>query len=246
MAFPRLIPCLDVADGIVVKGVNFDGLRDMGDPVELAARYSEQGADELVFLDIRATLESRQALLGVVQRVADSIAIPLVVGGGLRAGPDAASFFAAGADRVALNSAAVEHPELITELASRFGSQAVVVAVDVAAGEVMTRAGAQPTELDVVDWVREIERRGAGEILLTSIDRDGTRQGYDLELTDVVTRAVSIPVIASGGAGSVEDVAQVLRVTDAALVASLVHERVDGLLRLRRGLQALGVTLRDI
>ncbi|HEY4869603.1 MAG TPA: imidazole glycerol phosphate synthase cyclase subunit [Candidatus Dormibacteraeota bacterium] len=246
MPFCRLIPCLDVADGQVMKGVRFRDLRVVGEPVELAARYSEQGADELVFLDITATLEGRQALLAVVEQIADHIGIPLTVGGALRTLAHAEAFLAAGADKVAINTAAVEQPTLVTELARRYGSQAVVVAVDAAAGEVTTHAGTRGTGMRAVDWAREAEARGAGEILLTSIDADGTKRGYDLTLTEAVASAVTIPVIASGGAGSISDVAAALRITQAALVASLVHSREDGVTWLRDGLRAQGVALRDV
>ena len=201
MPLPRLIPCLDVANGRVVKGVRFQGLRDVGDPVELGAAYSEAGADELVFLDVAATVDGRSPLLELVATVADELAIPFTVGGGVRSASDGADLLSAGADKVAVNSAAVERPELIGELAALLGSQAVVVAVDAAGGEVYTRAGKSPTGLDAVAWAAEAESRGAGEILLTSIDADGTQEGYDLELTEAVAGAVSIPVIASGGAG---------------------------------------------
>ena len=180
MPLPRLIPCLDVANGRVVKGIRFQGLQDVGDPVELGASYSDAGADELVFLDVAATIDGRAPLLELVATVADELAIPFTVGGGVRSAGDAADLLAAGADKIAVNSAAVERPELIGELAALLGSQAVVVAVDAAGGEVYTRAGKTPTGLDAVAWAAEAEARGAGEILLTSIDADGTREGYDL------------------------------------------------------------------
>jgi cyclase len=199
-----------------------------------------------VFLDITATLEDRRALLGVVERIADSIGIPLTVGGALRSLSDAQAFLAAGADKVGINTAAVEQPGLITQLAQRYGSQAVMVAIDARAGEVMTHAGTRSTAMRACDWAREAERRGAGELLLTSIDADGTRHGYDLVLTEQVVAAVGVPVIASGGAGSAADVAAAMQVTQAALVASLAHERPDGVARLRAELLALGVALRDV
>jgi cyclase len=198
---PRLIPCLDVAAGRVVKGIRFQGLRDVGDPVELGSAYSDAGADELVFLDVKATLEGRRTLVELVRRVADRLAIPFTVGGGVRSAADAEELLAAGADKVGVNSAALAWPELITELAERLGSQAVVVAIDAEGGRVRSRAGTAETGRDAVGWAREAARRGAGEILLTSIDADGTRAGYDLVLTGAVAAAVSIPEIASGGAG---------------------------------------------
>jgi cyclase len=245
MPLPRLIPCLDVAGGRVVKGVRFRGLRDVGDAVALGAAYSWAGADELVFLDITATLEERESFVELVGRVADELAIPFTVGGGVRSVDDAESLLRAGADKVAVNSAALERPELIGELAARLGSQAVVVAIDASEGEVFSHAGTRPTGGRAVDWARESERRGAGELLLTSIDADGTRTGYDLELTAAVAGAVSIPVIASGGAGDGGHVAEVLRVAQAALLASILHEDPERLSRLRKELLQSGVPLRD-
>jgi imidazole glycerol-phosphate synthase subunit HisF len=245
MPLPRLIPCLDVAGGRVVKGVRFRGLRDVGDAVALGAAYSWAGADELVFLDITATLEERESFVELVGRVADELAIPFTVGGGVRSVDDAESLLRAGADKVAVNSAALERPELIGELAARLGSQAVVVAIDASEGEVFSHAGTRPTGGSAVDWARESERRGAGELLLTSIDADGTRTGYDLELTAAVAGAVSIPVIASGGAGDGGHVAEVLRVAQAALLASILHEDPERLSRLRKELLQSGVPLRD-
>lgn len=232
----RIIPCLDMSGGRVVKGVRFRELRDMGAPEALARTYESQGADELVLLDVAATPQGRGALLDVVARVADAIFIPFTVGGGIRSEQDARDLFAHGADKVSLNSAAVDDPELITRLAARYGSQAVVVAIDARrrppaiAGsgrvgwEVLVRGARQETGLDAVAWAREAERRGAGEILLTSIDRDGTNEGYDLELVRAVAAAVGIPVIASGGAGSPAHFADVLAAgASAALAASLFH-----------------------
>jgi len=240
-----LIPCLDVAQGRVVKGVRFEGLRDVGEPVELGAAYSAAGADELVYLDVKATLEGRGALLELVARIADRLAIPFTVGGGVRAVADAEALLEAGADKVSVNSAALERPQLVTELAARLGSQAVVVAVDAKDGYARSRAGSSVTGRLAVDWVREAEERGAGEVLLTSIDADGTRAGYDLELTRAVADAVSIPVIASGGAGSARDVVDVLDVAQAALLASILHENPARLESLRAELRGLGVPLRD-
>jgi len=245
MPLPRLIPCLDVARGRVVKGVRFEGLRDVGDPVELGAAYSDAGADELVYLDVKATLDGRAALLTLVARIADRLAIPFTVGGGVRSVADAEALLEAGADKVSVNSAALERPQLVTELAARLGSQAVVVAVDAKDGFVRSRAGSSATGRLAVDWACEAEEHGAGEILLTSIDADGTREGYDLELTRAVTGAVSIPVIASGGAGSARDVANALDVAQAALLASILHENPARLESLRAELLELGVTLRD-
>jgi imidazole glycerol-phosphate synthase subunit HisF len=245
MPLPRLIPCLDVAGGRVVKGVRFQGLRDVGDPVELGAAYSDAGADELVFLDVAATLEGRRSLVELAGRVADRVSIPFTVGGGIRSVADADELLRAGADKVSVNSAAVARPALVTELARRFGSQAVVVAIDAARGEVATHGGSRPTGVDAVAWAREAEARGAGEILLTSVDADGTRDGYDLELTAAVARAVRVPVIASGGAGSAAHVAAALGVAQAALLASILHERPARLFSLRAELRDLGVPLRD-
>jgi len=241
---PRLIPCLDVADGRVVKGVRFRGLRDVGDPVELGASYSDAGADELVFLDVRATLDARRTLVGLVRAIAERLAIPFTVGGGVRRVEDAEELLAAGADKVAVNSAALERPDLVEELAGRLGSQAVVVAVDAEGGRVRSRAGTAATDRLAVDWAREAAVRGAGEILLTSIDADGTRSGYDLELTGAVASVVDVPVIASGGAGSARHVADALGVAQAALLASILHEDPARLATLRAELRDLGVPVR--
>ena len=245
MPLPRLIPCLDVAAGRVVKGVRFQGLRDVGDPVELGAAYSDRGADELVFLDVAATVEGRRTLVELVRRVAERLAIPFTVGGGVRSVADADELLAAGADKVAVNSAALARPALVGELAARLGSQAVVVAIDAARGLVRTRAGTTATERTATDWAREAEERGAGEILLTSIDADGTRDGYDLPLTRAVADAVGIPVIASGGAGNARHVAEALEVAQAALLASILHENPARLATLRDELRDLGVPVRD-
>ena len=245
MPLPRLIPCLDVAAGRVVKGVRFQSLRDMGDPVELGEAYSEAGADELVFLDVAATLEGRKTLVGLVRRVAERLAIPFTVGGGIRTVADAEALLEAGADKVSVNSAALARPELLTELAERLGSQAVVLAVDATRGEVHSHAGGIATGRRAAKWAREGEERGAGELLLTSIDTDGTRNGYDLELTREVARAVSVPVIASGGAGSADHVAAALKIAQAALLASILHESPARLVTLRDELRGLGVPLRD-
>jgi imidazole glycerol-phosphate synthase subunit HisF len=235
-----------VAAGRVVKGVRFMRLRDVGDPVELGAAYSDAGADELVFLDVRATVENRRSLVELVARVADRLAIPFTVGGGVRSVGDAEELLAAGADKVSVNSAALARPALLTELAERLGSQAVVVAIDAAARRVYSHAGSRSAGRDAVEWAREAEGRGAGEVLLTSIDADGTRDGYDLALTRTVSDAVSIPVIASGGAGEAAHVAEALSVAQAALLASILHENPARLEELRTELRALGVPLREI
>jgi cyclase len=234
-----------VAEGRVVKGVRFQQLRDVGDPVSLGAAYSDAGADELVFLDVRATLDGRATLVEIVRRIAERIAIPFTVGGGVRSVRDADELLVAGADRVSVNSAALERPELLTELAARLGSQAVVVAIDAERGRVRSRAGTAETTRTAVDWAREAESRGAGEILLTSIDTDGTRAGYDLPLTRDVAAAVGIPVIASGGAGGAEHVAEVLEVAQAALLASILHEDPARLASLRAELRESGIQVRD-
>lgn len=246
MPLARLIPCLDVANGRVVKGVSFVGLRDVGDPVELAAFYSAGGADELVFLDIAATPEGSDTMTTVVAEVADVLEIPFTVGGGVRSVRDASRIIESGADRVSLNSAALADPTLITAIADRYGSQAVVVAIDAGEGVVHTHGGRVATTTPTLAWAVEAASRGAGEILLTSIRQDGKRTGFDLELTSSVRASVSIPVIASGGAGSAQHIADALRVTDAALIASIVHENPSGLPGLRREIEALGVPLRPI
>jgi cyclase len=245
MPLPRLIPCLDVAGGRVVKGVRFEGLREVGDPVELGAAYSDAGADELVFLDVKATVDDRSLLLDLVARVADRLAIPFTVGGGVRSVADAEALLRAGADKVAVNTAAIARPTLLDELAAKLGSQAVVLAIDAAGGEAYARAGGEPTGRSAVEWAREGETRGAGEILLTSIDADGTREGYDLELTSAVADAVSVPVIASGGAGEARHVAAAFDTAQAALLASIVHENPARLVSLRAELRELGVPVRD-
>jgi cyclase len=234
-----------VAAGRVVKGVRFQELRDVGDPVELGAAYSDRGADELVFLDVKATLEERDTLVGVVRRVSEQLAIPFTVGGGIRTVADADSLLSAGADKISVNSAAIASPSLITALAEKLGSQAVVVAIDTEDGRVKTRAGTTETPRGAVEWAIEAEERGAGEILLTSIDSDGTQEGYDLEITSAVAEAVSVPVIASGGAGNARHVADALEVAQAALLASILHEDPDRLTSLREELRELGVELRD-
>ena len=245
MPLPRLIPCLDVAAGRVVKGVRFEGLQDVGDPVDLGAAYSDAGADELVYLDVMATLENRANFVELVGRVAERLAIPFTVGGGVRSVDDAEALLFAGADKVSVNTAALVRPALLTEIAERLGSQAVVVAIDASGGEVYSYAGTRPTGRRATDWAREAEERGAGEVLLTSIDADGTREGYDLGVTSAVAKAVSVPVIASGGAGEARHVAGALEVAQAALLASILHENPARLASLRKELRGLGVHLRD-
>jgi cyclase len=241
----RVIPCLDVAGGHVVKGVRFEGLREVGDPVELATRYSQLGADELVFLDVTASIEGRRPLLELVERAAAELEIPFTVGGGIATLEDARGLLRAGADKVAVNKAAVDRPELLTSLADEFGAQAVVCAIDSRGGEVVTDGGRSPRGRDAVDWACEVVQCGAGEILLTSIDADGTRAGYDLELTGAVARAVTVPVIASGGAGGAGDLADAFEAgAEAALVASIVHERPERLPELKDELREAGWPIR--
>jgi imidazole glycerol-phosphate synthase subunit HisF len=229
MLSKRLIACLDVRNGCVVKGVQFEGLRNAGDPAALARRYNREGIDELVILDVTATLESRQALADTIHAVSRELFIPLAVGGGIRSLDDAEAAIEAGADKVSVNSAALADPTLITRLAARYGSQAIVVAIDAKRAQrgfaVYSRSGSTAAEREAVEWGRETERRGAGEILLTSIDRDGTREGFDCELTAAVSDAVSIPVIASGGAGTFQHFLDVFTTghADAALAASVFH-----------------------
>lgn len=246
----RLIPCLDVAGGRVVKGVHFRELRDAGDPVQQAARYDAEGADEVVLLDISASHEERATLIELVSRVADTLFIPFTVGGGIRSVDDARAVLRAGADKVAVNTAAVRDPALVTRLADEFGRQCVVAAVDAKrnAGrfEVMVRGGRQPTGLDAVDWSVRLERIGTGEILLTSMDTDGTQQGYDLPLTQAVAQAVRVPVIASGGAGTLEHLAAALDVgAHGVLAATLFHYRGTTIAEARAYLAARGYSVRS-
>ena len=228
MLAKRIIPCLDVHDGKVVKGVNFVNLRDAGDPVELARYYSQQGADEIVFLDITATYEKRDTIIDVVRRTAQQVFVPLTVGGGIRTVEDFKDILRAGADKISVNSAAIQNKDLIAQAAERFGSQCVVLAIDARREEdgtyqVYSAGGRIPTGLDAIEWAKEGAVLGAGEILLTSMDKDGTKSGFELELTDRVARAVGVPVIASGGCGRLEHFSQVFQQTgaDAALAASL-------------------------
>src|SRR5262245_23983359 len=250
MLSKRIIACLDVRAGQVVKGVNFEGLRNAGDPAELARRYNREGIDELVILDITATLEARRALAETIRAVARELFIPLAVGGGIRTEQDAAAAVDAGADKVSLNTAALSNPSLITTLANRYGSQAVIVAIDAKRDRgcyaVYSRSGTAAASRDAVEWAREAESRGAGEILLTSIDRDGTKAGFDCEMTAAVSNAVSIPVIASGGAGGLGDFLDVFTAgaADAALAASIFHYAETSVLSLKQYLQKNGIPVR--
>ena len=246
----RVIACLDVKDGRVVKGTKFVNLRDSGDPVVLAERYEAQGADEIVYLDISATDEGRGTLLELVRRTAERLFIPLTVGGGMRTEKDIANALRAGADKVAINSAAVNRPELLTNAAGRFGSQCVVVSIDAlktdASWEVYVNGGREPTGLDAIEWAKDCAALGAGEILLTSIDRDGARSGYDIELVARVSRAVNVPVVASGGAGSAHDVADVFvrGGADAALLAGVLHDGTTDIGSVKAALQAASIQVR--
>lgn len=245
MVKKRVIPCLDVAGGRVVKGIRFEKLRDIGDPVELAERYSELGADELVFLDITASVEGRGPILELVERAAERLTVPFTVGGGVSGLEDARALLRSGADKVAINRAAVDDPGLLSALADEFGSQAVVCAVDSRRGEVVTHGGRNGRGLDAAEWACEAVRRGAGELLVTSIDADGTRDGYDLELTASIATAVRVPVIASGGAGQSSHLGDAFAAgAEAALVASIVHERPERLRELKAELKAAGWPIR--
>ena len=250
MLAKRIIPCLDVKDGRVVKGVNFVGLRDAGDPVEIAHRYEKEGADELVFLDITASHEERPTIVDVVERTADQVFMPLTVGGGIRTVEGIRTLLKAGADKVSINTAAVEDPGFVTEAASKFGSQCIVVAIDPKWCEdkyiVFTHGGRVRTKLEGISWAREVERRDAGEIMLTSMDRDGTRDGYNIELTRAVAEAVSIPVIASGGVGTLEHLYEGLveGKADAALAASIFHYGEYSIAEAKQYLAEKGVPVR--
>ncbi len=246
----RVVVCLDVKDGRVVKGIEFESLRDVGDPVELALRYEAEGADEIVFLDISATSDSRPTILDVATRTAEGLFIPLTIGGGIRSADDVGKTLRAGADKVSINSAAVSNPSILTESAGRFGSQCVVASIDAkkegTGWVVYTAGGRVRTDLGAVTWAVECVRRGAGEILLTSIDRDGTRNGYDLELTRRVTESVGVPVIASGGAGKASHIVDVLREggADAALVAGILHDGQITVEEIKLELGAAGLHVR--
>lgn len=250
MLTSRVIPCLDVRDGRVVKGVKFQGLKDAGDPAERAAAYEAQGADELVLLDVSATPEGRGHALETVQRVREVLGIPLTVGGGVRVVDDAAALLEAGADKVSVNTAAVQSPSILSQLAERFGRQCVVLALDAASSgqrqwEVVVRSGTERTGRDAVAWAKDAVALGAGEILLTSWDRDGTRSGYDLELVSAVSRSVSVPVIASGGADSPEHLAEALRAgASAVLAASIFHYGDTTVAAIKEQLAALGLEVR--
>jgi cyclase len=247
----RIIPCLDVHAGRVVKGVKFVELRDAGDPVEVARRYDDAGADEIAFLDITASSDARETLVDVIERVADQVFIPLTVGGGVRSIEDVRKLLNAGADKVSINTAAVEHPQLVEEAARRFGSQAIVVAIDARAcgagrWEVYTHGGRKARGLDAIEWARTVAARGAGEILLTSMDRDGTKSGFDLELTRAVSEAVPVPVIASGGVGTLEHLALGIEQgrADAVLAASVFHFGEITVPEAKRFLAARGIEMR--
>ncbi len=250
MLSKRIIACLDVRNGQVVKGINFEGLRSAGDPAELARRYNTEGIDELVILDITATIEARRALADTIRAVAGELFIPLAVGGGIRTEADADAAIDAGADKVSLNTAALSNPGLITALAERYGSQAVVVAIDAKLDRdrfaVYARSGSTSADRDAVEWAREAEARGAGEILLTSIDRDGTKAGFDCPLTAAVSSAVSIPVIASGGAGGRDHFVEIFTAgrADAALAASIFHYAETSVLALKSHLREHGIPVR--
>lgn len=253
MLMKRVIPCLDVHEGRVVKGVNFINLRDAGDPVELAAVYDREGADELVFLDITATHEERPYMLDVATRTAEEVFIPYTVGGGMRSAADIRAMLAAGCDKTSINSAAVNDPSLITQTAQIYGSQCIVVAIDARrvkgrgdTWEVYVAGGRTPTGIDAVQWAEEAERRGAGEILLTSMDRDGTKDGFDIPLTRAITRAVNIPVIASGGAGELEHFAEAVieADADALLAASVFHFGEFSIREVKESMASHGVPVR--
>jgi cyclase len=247
----RLIPCLDLNEGRVVKGTNFKDLRDVGDAVELASRYQDEGADELILLDISATQDGRQTFFHTMEAIADAVSIPVGIGGGIRSVEDATSALNAGAEKVGVNSAAVARPELIADLSDRFGAQCVMISIDAKKSEsgwqVVVRSGTTDTPHDAVDWAREATQLGAGEVLLTSIDKDGTRSGYDIEMLRAVKDAVSTPVIASGGAGTIDDVVDVYKagVADAALLAGILHDGSTQLHDIKEALAAAGFPVRD-
>jgi imidazole glycerol-phosphate synthase subunit HisF len=251
----RVIPCLDVDAGRVVKGVQFVGLRDAGDPVELAARYDAEGADEVVFLDITASSDARDTMVDIARRTADEVFIPFTVGGGVRTISDARRLLRVGADKVAVNSAAVANRAFVDELAEEFGAQCIVVAIDArrhptgeAGFQVVTHGGRKPTPLDAVAWAQEVAARGAGEILLTSMDHDGTQQGFDIELTAAVTESVGVPVIASGGVGSLDHLVEGVRAggADAVLAASIFHFGQFTVRQAKERLQAAGLPVRPV
>lgn len=248
----RVVPCLDVNRGRVVKGVNFVGLRDAGDPVELAARYDAEGADELVFLDITASHEERDTIIELARHTAEEVFIPFTIGGGIRSEEDVRDVLAAGADKVSINSAAVRDPELIARCAGRFGSQCIVVAIDAkrredgSGWEVFLNGGRLPTGIEAVAWAREVAERGAGELLVTSMDRDGTKDGFDTDLLATIDREVRVPVIASGGAGTLEHFAEAVTAghADAVLAASVFHDGVYSIAQVKRAMADAGVPVR--
>ena len=245
----RIIPCLDVKDGRVVKGVNFVGLKDAGDPVEAAIRYNEEGADELTFLDITASHEERKPIVDIVKEVAKEVFIPLTVGGGISELSDIYDLLNVGCDKVSINSAAVKRPDFINEAAKRFGSQCIVVAIDVKKvnnkWNVFIKGGREDTGLDAIKWAKEVVDRGAGEILLTSMDADGTKAGFDIEITEKISKMVNVPVIASGGAGKMEHFKEVfLHLADAALAASIFHFREIDIMDLKRYLKENNISVR--
>jgi len=250
MLTKRIIPCLDIQEGRTVKGVNFEGLIDAGDPVELSERYSLEGADELVFLDIKATKEKRKTLVELVRRIAEHINIPFTVGGGIKSIEEISELLKAGADKVSLNSAIVKNPDLITEASNRFGAQCIVAAVDAKREEnhwqVYIRGGTKRTHLDAMEWMAEVEQRGAGEILLTSMDKDGTKSGFDLELLDIVNEKVTIPVIASGGAGNVQHCIDAVKIgnADAVLAASIFHFKEIEIQEVKSSMKEAGLAVR--
>ena len=255
MLTKRIIPCLDVKDNRVVKGINFLNLRDAGDPVELGARYSDEGADELVFLDITATIRSRKTIVDLVGHVAEKVFIPFTVGGGIRTADEIDILLRAGADKCSINTAAVQNPDIIAESAERFGCQCVVLAIDARRTpgkknkwHVTVKAGSEPTDIDAVEWAARAEKLGAGEILLTSMDADGTKAGYDIELTAAVADAVTIPVIASGGAGTLDSLADVLErgKADAVLAASIFHYSEYSIRQVKDYLARLGIPIRPV
>ncbi|CAB4707302.1 MAG: imidazole glycerol phosphate synthase subunit HisF [Actinobacteria bacterium] len=251
MKVARVIPCLDVAEGRVVKGINFVGLRDAGDPVELAARYDAEGADELVFLDITASSDNRQTMVDVVARTADQVFIPFTVGGGIRSVEDARRMLRAGADKVSVNTSAVQRPDVITEIAAEFGSQCVVCAIDARSRpsggwEVFLHGGRTPTGIDAVEWAVRAAGHGAGEILLTSMDRDGTKDGFDLPLTRAICDAVDVPVIASGGVGNLQHLVDGVTIAgaDAVLAASIFHFGEYTIAEVKEAMTRAGITVR--
>lgn len=250
MQYKRIIPCLDIKDGRTVKGVNFVGLRDAGDPVELARRYVEEGADELVFLDITATIENRKTLADLVHRVASVIDIPFTVGGGIRSVEDAKVILNAGADKVSINTAAVDNPQLISDISNELGSETLVIAIDIKLDngdwKVVVQGGNKVTDINAVEWAKEVEKLGAGEILLTSMNKDGTKEGFDIDATKAISEAVKIPVTASGGAGTIEHFADVFNQTNvsAALGASVFHFGEVAIPQLKQYLRELNIPVR--